>query len=137
MTDSTPRKSDAYVAAMHLLRLPVVFAMLALATRAAEPGAIPPGPAIDEEAMRHFQALVRMDTSDPPGNERPAVEYLKRVLEAEGIETKVFALDPMRPNLVARIRGNGSKRPLLIMAHTDVVNVDPAKWKHPPFSATR
>lgn len=137
MTDSTPRKSDVYVAAMHLLRLPVVFAMLALATRAAEPGAIPPGPAIDEEAMRHFQALVRMDTSDPPGNERPAVEYLKRVLEAEGIETKVFALDPMRPNLVARIRGNGSKRPLLIMAHTDVVNVDPAKWKHPPFSATR
>ena len=81
--------------------------------------------AVDEETMRHFQALVRMDTSDPPGNEVPAVEYLKRVLEAEGIETKVFALDPQRPNLVARLRGNGSKRPLLIMAHTDTVNIDP------------
>lgn len=87
--------------------------------------------------MRHFQALVRMDTSDPPGNEVPAVEYLKRVLEAEGIETKVFALDPQRPNLVARLRGNGSKRPLLVMAHTDTVNIDPRKWKHGPFSATR
>lgn len=62
--------------------------------------------------MRHFQALVRLDTSDPPGHEAPAVEYLKRILEAEGIETKIFALDPKRPNLVARLRGNGSKRPL-------------------------
>jgi acetylornithine deacetylase/succinyl-diaminopimelate desuccinylase-like protein len=49
----------------------------------------------------------------------------------------MFALEPHRPNLVARLKGNGSKRPLLIMAHTDVVNVDPAKWTHPPFSATR
>jgi len=78
-----------------------------------------------------------MDTSDPPGGELPAVEYLRRVLEAEGIETKTFATDPKRPNLVARLRGNGTKRPLLIMAHTDTVNVDPKKWKHPPFSATR
>jgi acetylornithine deacetylase/succinyl-diaminopimelate desuccinylase-like protein len=92
---------------------------------------------VEEETMRHFQALLRIDTSDPPGNEAPAVEYLKTVLEREGIETKIFALDPKRPNLVARLRGNGKKRPVLIMAHTDVVNVDPAKWKHPPFSATR
>jgi acetylornithine deacetylase/succinyl-diaminopimelate desuccinylase-like protein len=92
---------------------------------------------IEEETLRHFQALVQIDTSDPPGHEAPAVEYLKKVLEQEGIETKTFALDPKRPNLVARIRGSGKKRPLLIMGHTDVVNVDPAKWKHPPFSATR
>ncbi len=92
---------------------------------------------IDEETMRHFQALLRIDTSDPPGHEAPAVEYLKAVLEREGIETKTFALDPKRPNLVARLRGSGKKRPVLIMGHTDVVNVDPAKWTHPPFSATR
>ena len=94
-------------------------------------------PRIEEETMRHFQALVRIDTSDPPGNEAPAVEYLKTVLEREGIQTKVLSLDPKRPNLVARLKGNGKKRPLLIMGHTDVVNVDPAKWTHPPFSATR
>ena len=92
---------------------------------------------IEEETMRHFQAILRLDTSNPPGNEKLVVDYLKTVLELEGIETKVFALDPQRPNLVARLRGNGKKRPVLIMGHTDVVTVDPSKWKHPPFSATR
>jgi acetylornithine deacetylase/succinyl-diaminopimelate desuccinylase-like protein len=91
----------------------------------------------EDETMRHFQALLRLDTSDPPGHEAPAVEYLKQVLEAEGMPVKIFAMDPKRPNLVARIKGNGSKRPLLIMGHTDVVNVDPKKWIFPPFSATR
>ncbi len=92
---------------------------------------------LEEETMRHFQALLRFDTSDPPGHEAPAVEYLKQVLEREGIPVKIFALDPKRPNLVARLKGSGKKRSLLIMGHTDVVNVDPAKWIHPPFSATR
>jgi len=93
--------------------------------------------AIDAEALRHFQALVRMDTSDPPGNETPAAEYLVQVLEREGIPVQTFALESHRPNVVARLTGNGAKRPLLIMGHTDVVNVDPAKWQHPPFSADR
>jgi acetylornithine deacetylase/succinyl-diaminopimelate desuccinylase-like protein len=92
---------------------------------------------IEEETMRHFQAVLRMDTSNPPGNEKLVVDYLKSVLDKEGIESKVFARDPQRPNLVARLRGSGKKRPVLIMGHTDVVTVDPTKWKHPPFSATR
>src|SRR6476620_855144 len=91
---------------------------------------------IEEETMRHFQAILRLDTSNPPGNETLVVEYLKSVLEKEGIETKVFANDPKRANLVARLRGTGRARPVLIMGHTDVVTVDPTKWKHPPFSAT-
>ncbi|MBO0723275.1 MAG: M20/M25/M40 family metallo-hydrolase, partial [Blastocatellia bacterium] len=93
--------------------------------------------AVEEETMRHFQAILRIDSSNPPGNESLVVEYLKSVLEHEGIETKVFANNPKRANLVARLRGNGKKRPILIMGHTDVVTVDPSKWKHPPFSATR
>ncbi len=97
----------------------------------------PDGAKIEAETMRHFQAILRLDTSNPPGNEGIVVDYLKGVLEREGIETKTFALDPKRPNLVARLRGNGKKRPVLIMGHTDVVTVDPTKWKHPPFSATR
>lgn len=92
---------------------------------------------LEEETMRHFQAILRLDTSNPPGNEKLVVDYLKSVLDREGIETKIFANDPNRPNLVARLRGNGKKRPVLIMGHTDVVKVDPAKWTHPPFSATR
>ena len=93
--------------------------------------------AVEAEALAHFQAILRLDTSNPPGNESVVVDYLKGVLEQAGIETRTFALDPKRSNLVARLRGSGKKRPLLIMGHTDVVTVDPAKWTHPPFSATR
>jgi len=92
---------------------------------------------VQEETIQHFQALLRMDTSDPPGNERPAAEYLKQALEREGIPVQLFELEANRVNVVARLKGNGRKRPLLIMAHTDVVTVDPKKWTFPPFSATR
>ena len=95
------------------------------------------GTAVDAETLRHFQALVRMDTQSPPGNEKPAADYVAQVLEREGIPVQVFALEAHRPNVVARLAGNGSKRPLLLMGHTDTVNVDPAKWQHPPFSAAR
>src|SRR5436190_24034536 len=74
--------------------------------------------AFDEETMRHFQALLRFDTMDPPGNEKPAADYLKQVLDKEGIPVKVFALEPNRPNVVARLKGNGKKKPLLVMGHT-------------------
>ncbi len=92
---------------------------------------------LENETMQHFQALLRLDTSNPPGNEKLATDYLKQVLEREGIATQVFALEPNRPNLVARMKGNGRKRPILLMGHTDVVTVDPKKWTFPPFSATR
>ncbi len=93
--------------------------------------------AIEAETMQHFQALLRFDTSSPPGNEIRAVEYLEQVLKREGIPYQVFAKDPQRPNLVARIKGNGKKRPILVMGHTDVVTVDATKWTFPPFAATR
>ena len=92
--------------------------------------------AVEEETLRHFRALLRFDTSDPPGRELPAAEYLRDVLEAEGIAVEMLSVDPERPNVVARLKGDGSQEPLLIMAHTDVVNVDPEKWTFPPFSAT-
>ena len=71
---------------------------------------------VETETLSHFQALIRFDTSDPPGGEKPAVDYLKSVLEREGIPVEVFALEAHRPNLVARLKGTGKKRPLLIMA---------------------
>ncbi|HEY1910119.1 MAG TPA: M20/M25/M40 family metallo-hydrolase [Vicinamibacterales bacterium] len=92
--------------------------------------------AIEVETLQHFQALVRIDTSNPPGNETRAVEYLKKVLDKEGIPYQVFAGDANRANLVVRIKGNGRKKPILVMGHTDVVTVDPKKWiDHGPFSA--
>jgi acetylornithine deacetylase/succinyl-diaminopimelate desuccinylase-like protein len=92
---------------------------------------------VEAETLEHFQALLRLDTSNPPGNETLAADYLKQVLDREGISVQLFALEPNRPNLVARLEGNGRKRPILLMGHTDVVGVDPQKWTFPPFSATR
>ena len=96
----------------------------------------PGTPAFEAETLTHFQALLQRDTSSPPGNEIRAVEYLKQVLDAEGIPYQVFAKDPTRPNLVVRMKGNGKKKPILILGHTDVVTVDPKKWTFPPFGAT-
>ncbi len=59
---------------------------------------------LEEETMKHFQAIIRINSADPPGNEAPVVEYLKSVLDKEGIPSQVFSLDPRRPNLVARQR---------------------------------
>jgi acetylornithine deacetylase/succinyl-diaminopimelate desuccinylase-like protein len=93
--------------------------------------------AIDAETLKHFQAIVQMDSTDPPGNEKPVADYLKQVLEAEGLPVQVLSKEAHRPNIVTRIKGSGKQRPLLLMAHTDTVNVDPKKWTHPPFSAAR
>ena len=93
--------------------------------------------ALEPEIMRHYQAVLRLDTTNPPGNEHLAVDYLKQLFDAEGIPSQVFALDPNRSNIVARLKGSGKKRPLLIMGHTDDVTVDASKWRFPPFSATR
>ena len=97
-------------------------------------------PAIDwekqkAETLQHYLALVRIDTSNPPGNETKVVEYLKKVLESENIPTRIFALDPNRANLVARLKGNGTRRPILILGHTDVVGVQREKWPVDPFGA--
>jgi len=92
---------------------------------------------VNEEAMRHFQALVRIDSTDPPGNETRVAEYVKQTLEADGIPVMMVAKDPARANIIARLKGNGSKRPILIMGHSDTVRVDASKWTFPPFSATR
>ena len=105
---------------MRLLISSVLLGLLA-----GQGGGQPDWARLETETLTHFQALIRFDTSDPPGGEKPAVDYLKSVLEREGIPVEVFALEPHRPNLVARLKGTGKKRPLLIMGHTDVVNVDP------------
>jgi acetylornithine deacetylase/succinyl-diaminopimelate desuccinylase-like protein len=89
----------------------------------------------EAEILHHYRALLQIDTSSPPGNETRAVDYLKQVLEKEGIPVETFALDPARANLVARIEGNGTKRPILLMAHTDVVGVQREKWPVDPFGA--
>ena len=103
-------------------------------------GAWAQGPAIDWNANRaeildRFRTLVQIDSSNPPGNETKVVNYLKDAFAKAGIATQVFAKDPQRANLVARIRGNGKKRPVLLLAHTDVVGIQREKWPMDPFAA--
>jgi acetylornithine deacetylase/succinyl-diaminopimelate desuccinylase-like protein len=92
---------------------------------------------VGEEAINHLINLVRINTSNPPGNETEAANYIKAALAAEGIDSELYALDPDRANLVARIEGNGSKRPVLIMGHTDVVGVQAERWAEDPFGGLR
>ena len=92
---------------------------------------------VGEEAINHLVNLVRIDSSNPPGNETEVANYLEAALDAEGIDSEMFALDPARANLVTRIKGNGSKKPILIMGHTDVVGVQAERWTEPPFSGLR
>ena len=114
---------------------------LAIATACAalfgQTPARPDWKALEAETLNHFQSLVRIQTMDPPGGEEAAAKYLVQALQKDGIPAQTFTLEPGRTNVVARLKGNGKRRPLLLMGHTDTVNVDPAKWTFPPFSAAR
>lgn len=90
---------------------------------------------VEREVVEHLQNLIRLDTTNPPGNELPAAQYLADVLRGEGIEAEVLESAPGRGNLVARLKGDGSARPLLLMSHLDVVPAEADKWAHPPFAA--
>jgi acetylornithine deacetylase/succinyl-diaminopimelate desuccinylase-like protein len=92
---------------------------------------------LEPRILEYYSALLRLDTSNPPGNETKAVNYLKPILDKAGIPNQVFALDPNRANLVARLKGNGSQRPVILMGHTDVVGVQRDKWPVNPFEALR
>jgi acetylornithine deacetylase/succinyl-diaminopimelate desuccinylase-like protein len=119
------------------MRLSIVIVIFLLCFSAQAQTKQPDWNKLQDETMKHFQAILRINSSIATGSEAPVVDYLKSVLDKEGIPNKVFSNDPKHPNLVARLKGNGKKKPILIMAHTDVVSVDTSKWVHPPFSATR
>jgi acetylornithine deacetylase/succinyl-diaminopimelate desuccinylase-like protein len=89
---------------------------------------------VGAEAVDLLVDLVQIESVNPPGNESLVVDYLGEVLNAEGIAFETYEHEAGRANLVARYRGNGSKRPILIMGHTDVVGVQADKWTEPPFS---
>lgn len=82
-----------------------------------------------------LQALIRFDTTNPPGNERECVEWVASLLAERGIEHDLHAARPERPNLVARIRTGGERPPLILQGHVDVVTTEGQEWRHPPFAA--
>src|SRR5471030_3524298 len=102
-------------------RLALLLAAFAAVTLTAQAPAQPDWKALEPETMQQFQAVLRFDTRNPPGNEHIVAEYLKGVFDKAGIPAQIFALDANRSNVVARLKGNGRKKPLLIMGHSDVV----------------
>jgi acetylornithine deacetylase/succinyl-diaminopimelate desuccinylase-like protein len=89
---------------------------------------------LTQEAVEVLQQLVRINTVNPPGNERPAQEYLANLLEGAGLEVSLVGPDPARPNLVARLRGKADGPVLGLLSHVDTVPADPAGWRHDPWS---
>ncbi len=89
--------------------------------------------ALDDEAVRHLQALIRCNTTNPPGNEIAAAHYLQEQLVAEGLETRIIESLPGRASVWARLPGKGTKRPLLLVSHLDVVPVERERWSVDPF----
>ena len=111
---------------MKRMRLLAVFLALA---------ATLPAQSLGDLATTYFKDLLRLDTSNPPGNESRVANYLKKVADREGIPAELLGDNPDRLNFIARLKGSGKQRPLLLIAHSDVVPVDRAQWTVEPFTA--
>jgi acetylornithine deacetylase/succinyl-diaminopimelate desuccinylase-like protein len=86
------------------------------------------------QTTRLLQDLLRFDSTNPPGNETPCIDFIARTLASEGIDSTVIESAPGRGNLVARLKGDGSLPPILLFGHVDVVPAEADKWQRPPFS---
>ncbi len=91
-------------------------------------------PTLADDAKRLCQSLLRIDTTNPPGNEQPAAELVAAALREVGFVPELLEAEPTRTNVIVRHRGTGKLPPLLLTAHLDVVEADASKWQRPPFS---
>ena len=92
--------------------------------------------AIEQEATNLLSEYLRIDTTNPPGNERKAIEFLRRFLKDEGLDPEILAGDPDRPNLICRLSSGKTRKGLMLLHHCDVVGADPREWTMPPFGGT-
>ena len=89
--------------------------------------------AIENEAVKTLQSYIRIDTSVPPGTVTGAADLLQGILTREGIDVKRFESGPGRSILLARLRGTGAAKPIVLLHHMDVVPADKSRWKRDPF----
>src|SRR6266404_2477525 len=119
--------------AFRILMLTVILlAKIPNAGRAAEPAFS--WKASEEEAVSLLSRYIQIDTTNPPGNEIKAAQFLKEVFDREGIEARIIESVPGRGNIYARLRGDGSKKATVLLNHMDVVPAEAQQWKEPPFS---
>ena len=89
---------------------------------------------LEEEAISLLSRYIQIDTTNPPGNEIKAAQFLKGVFDREGIESRIIESAPGRGSIYARLKGEGSKKAVVLLNHMDVVPAEPKLWKEPPFS---
>ncbi len=89
--------------------------------------------AVEQESLGYFRALLRINTTNPPGNETAAAQYLADILSREGIPAQVVESAPGRGSVLGRLEGPAGEKPLLFLSHLDVVPTEPQAWQHNPF----
>jgi acetylornithine deacetylase/succinyl-diaminopimelate desuccinylase-like protein len=129
VTSATPRRRGGVV----------VVALVALFALCWRPlVAQPRGPdfdALGKEALATLQQYIRLDTSNPPGDVTKAADFVQKLLEAEGIPVARYESAPGRSIILARLKGSGQAKPILLMHHMDVVPADASRWSRDPFAA--
>ena len=91
-------------------------------------------PPYQDETVKLMREYLRIDTSNPPGNELAAAEFFHRLFDQAGIPNTIYPYAAGRANIYAVIKGDGTLRPLVLLNHMDVVQADPRSWRLPPFS---
>ncbi len=86
-----------------------------------------------KEAIHYFQEYIRIETVNPPGNEIEGARFFKNIFDSEAIPSQIYEPSPGRGSLLATLKGDGSKRPILLLSHIDVVPVEKEGWEVPPF----
>jgi acetylornithine deacetylase/succinyl-diaminopimelate desuccinylase-like protein len=89
---------------------------------------------VEEEVTSLLSDLIRINTTNPPGNETEAAKYLAKNLEKEGFKCELFEFAPGRGSVITRLKGSGEKPSLLLLSHLDVVAANPKEWSVDPFS---
>ncbi len=130
-----PIRRSCLAGAALVLAAPTVVARAQQADSSVAPARQPDWGAVRDETVRHLRRLIQLNTVNPPGNEITVARYLDSTLRAAGIETHLFEPSPGRAAFVARLKGTGAKQPVLLMAHMDVVGVEPDQWTVDPFAA--
>src|SRR4026208_1104662 len=113
----------------------LIAAFFCLITIGALSAPAPDFDAAHKELMEILSGFIKVETVNPPGNETRGAEFLKGYLDKAGIHSEILEVEPRRGNLVARIKGNGKKKPLLLMGHLEFAGVEREKWSVDPFAA--
>src|ERR1044072_8818191 len=135
--DQGQRKATSSMTRTKALIIPAIACLLFLApiSKAQNGQTKIDWPRYQDQAVDLMQKYLRINTSNPPGNEIEAAKWFKSIFDQNGIQSEICEYKPGRADIIARLKGNGSKRPIILLSHMDVVTADASAWEVDPFSA--